>query len=217
MDKQVFLEKSTIALSQVYDTINNLTNLKLNQLNPSKTVLVILDVINGFVKQGALYSPRNEALIKPISELCKKCKLIGISKLAFADTHNKDCMEFYSYPPHCIEGTSECNVVAEISDYILIAKNSTNGFLEEKFQNWLKSNTNIDTFILVGDCSDICVYQFATTLKAYFNNINTKSRIIVPEKLVNTFDNDTHQGDLMQYISLFSMSNNGIELVNNII
>lgn len=217
MKKKIFLEKSNITLSQIYDVIENLTEIKLSTLEANKTVLVIIDVINGFVKEGALYSPRNEALIKPIAELSKKCGEFGILKLAFADTHNKDCLEFEIYPPHCIKGTEESAVVNEIKDYILIEKNSTNGFLEDKFKQWLISNNQIDTFIVVGDCTDICISQFATTLKTYFNANNIKSKIIVPEQLVNTFDGGLHYADLMHIMALFNMSNNGIELVKNIL
>ncbi len=31
---------------------------------------------------------------------------------------------------------------------------------------------NIDNIIIVGDCTDICIYQFAITLKSYFNQHN---------------------------------------------
>lgn len=217
MDKNSFLEKSNLVLSEIYDMIKNLSEIKLSTFEANKTVLVIIDVINGFVKQGALYSPRNEALIKPIAELSKKCGEFGISKLAFSDTHNKDCLEFEIYPPHCIKGTKEAEVVDEIKDYILIEKNSTNGFLEDKFKQWLISNKQINTFIVVGDCTDICISQFATTLKTYFNANNIKSKIIVPEQLVNTFDGTLHYADLMHIMALLNMSNNGIELVKNIL
>lgn len=217
MIKKDFLDNSMRTLEQIYNTINDLPNLNLHEFKADKTVLVILDVINGFVKFGNLYSERNESLITPISYLSQKCEKLGIKKLAFADTHNPNSLEFNSYPPHCIEGSEECKVVDEIKNYTLIPKNSTNGFLEKAFQDWLKSNKQIDTFILVGDCSDICVYQFATTLKAYFNTHNMVSRIIVPEKLTNTFDAGLHNGDLMNVIALFSMYTNGIEIVKNIV
>jgi len=216
MVKRDFLENSVKALEQIYDMIDNLPYVSLDEFKGDKTVLVILDVINGFVKYGNLYSPRNENLINPISNLSQKCDQLGIKKLAFADTHNPNSLEFNSYPPHCIQGSEECKVVDEIKNYTLIPKNSTNGFLEKSFQDWLKSNKQIDTFILVGDCTDICVYQFATTLKAYFNTNNIASRIIVVEKLTNTFDTGLHNGDLMHITALFSMYSNAIELVKDI-
>lgn len=217
MNRKDFLETSANSLGKIYDMIDNLNSINLSELDTNKTILVILDVINGFVKSGSLYSPRNENLIVPISSLSQKCDEFGIKKLAFADTHAEGCQEFNFYPPHCIKGSYECKVVDEIEQYTLIPKNSTNGFLEKEFQDWLNLNKQINTFIIVGDCSDICVYQFATTLKAYFNTNDIASRIIVPEKLVNTFDMDLHNGDLMHIISLFSMHTNGIEIVKDII
>ncbi len=216
MNKNDFLEKSSFVLGKLYDTYENLPSINLSEFIPDKTALIIIDMINGFVKEGALYSERNEALIKPIAELSAKCDNFKITKIAFADTHDIDCLEFNAYPPHCIKNTLECKVVDEIKNYKLIPKNSTNAFLELEFQEWLKNNKEINTFIVVGDCTDICIYQFAITLKTYFNTNNINSRIIVPENFVNTFDNGLHYADLMHITALFSMSNNGIEIVKNI-
>lgn len=216
MIKSIFLEKSKSILSQIYEFIHDLPCIDISEFNPQNTALIILDMVNGFTKFGELYSPRNGSLITPISLLSKKCSELGIVKLAFADTHTSECPEFNSYPPHCIEGTAECEIVDEIDVHTVISKNSTNGFLETEFQNWLKSNESIDTFIVVGNCTDICVYQFVTTLKAHFNRENKNSNIYVAEHLTNTFDGGMHNADLLQIMSLFSMSNNGINIVKDV-
>ena len=50
---------------------------------------------------------------------------------------------------------------------------------------------------MVGDCTDICILQFTTTLKAYFNMKNQNRRVIVPIDGVDTYDADEHDGDIL--------------------
>lgn len=219
ISREEFLMRSNKTLGDIYDLLSNVPSINLKDLPSEKTAFVIVDMINGFAREGALKSPRVEAIIDVIANVSKACDKLGIKKIAFADTHTDKSPEFGSYPVHCIEGSSEAEVVDEIKSvggYLLIAKNSTNGFLEDEFQNWLKNNPEIDNFVVVGDCTDICVNQFAVTLKTWFNKQNKSSRIIVPSNAVDTYDLGAHNGDLMQVMALFSMMGNGIEIVNKV-
>ena len=96
-----------------------------------------MDIVNGFIREGAMASARIEDIIKPNARLLSACSHAGILTAAFADCHKENAAEFLSFPPHCIENTSESEVVDELKaagDYILIPKNSTNGFHEKKFR-----------------------------------------------------------------------------------
>lgn len=214
-----FIKKSTNALEQIYIMLEKLPSVKLTDLKPDETAFVIVDMINGFVREGALKSPRAEALIPEIVRLSKACDRLKITKIAFADCHSERSPEFDSYPVHCIGGTSESEIASEIKEvggYILIPKNSTNGFLEEKFHKWLDQNRHIDTFIVSGVCTDICVQQFSITLKTWFNAMNRKSRVIVPVNTVDTYDLGVHDAELTNVMALYNMSINGVELVSEI-
>lgn len=216
IEKSEFLKKSNTALGEIYDTIAKLPDAGLKNLQPDQTVFVIVDMINGFAREGALMSPRVEALIGETAKLSKACDELGITKIAFADCHTKESPEFDSYPEHCIAGTSESEIVdelREIGGYTLFRKNSTNGFLEESFQKWLNGNAGINTFIITGDCTDICVQQFAVTLKTWFNMQNRRARVIVPVNAVETYDMGIHDGDLVNVMALYNMMINGVELV----
>lgn len=219
-DKKIFLENCSNALGEVYNTVKELKELNIKDLKSKNTILVIVDVINGFVREGALQSDRIESIIPKITDLSRACDGFEIKKLAFCDYHTQASPEFDAYPPHCLEGTSEAEVVDEIKQiggYKLIPKNSTNGFLEEAFQDWLEKNSNIDTFIITGDCTDICIQQFAITLKTWFNMKNRKSRVIVPIKMVETYDLGVHNGDLVNMMALYNMMINGVEVVEDIL
>ena len=55
------------------------------------------------------------------------------SKIFFiCDNHDPDDQEFQMFPPHCIRGTDETEVVAEMADFVteenIIPKNSYSSF-----------------------------------------------------------------------------------------
>lgn len=216
INKNDFLKRSVEILEEIFNVMAKLPAVRLKDLKGEETVFVIVDMVNGFARDGVLKSPRVEGLIAEITKLSNGCDQLQISKLAFADCHTMASPEFDSYPVHCVEGTNEGEIVDEIKEiggYILIPKNSTNGFLEEGFQKWLDENQQINTFIVTGDCTDICVQQFAVTIKTWFNMKNKKSRIIVPVNAVETYDLGFHDGDLMNMMALYNMMTNGIEIV----
>lgn len=219
-NKQEFIQKSNETLWEMLDQLSDLPEMKLSDLPGNQTLFVMVDMINGFAREGLLQSPRVAALIPEITQLSKKCDALGIEKIAFADCHTDASPEFSSYPVHCKADSTESDVVDEIKalgGYQLIPKNSTNGFLEPVFQTWLEVHSDIDHFVVVGDCTDICIVQFAVTLKTWFNRQNKNSRIIVPISCVNTYDLGLHDGDLMHVIALFNMMGNGIEVVKKIL
>ncbi|MEN6328595.1 MAG: isochorismatase family cysteine hydrolase [Syntrophomonas sp.] len=216
INKNDFLQKSSETLGEIFDMISDLPVMQVKDLPNRQTVLVIVDMINGFAREGALQSPRVEELIPAITELAKLCDQLEIPKLAFADCHTEASPEFQSYPVHCMAGTGEGEIVDEIKaigGYKLIAKNCTNGCIEAEFQKWLEENAQIKTFIITGDCTDICIQQFAITLKTWFNTQDQQVRIIVPANAVDTYDLGSHNGDLMNVMALYNMMMNGVEVV----
>ncbi len=219
INKNEFIERSVKTLGEIFDILAKLPAIQLKDFKGKQTALVMVDMVNGFAREGALMSPRVEGLIPEIAELSKTCNELQITKLAFADCHIKASPEFDAYPAHCMIGTSEAEMVDELRElggYTLIPKNSTNGFLEEAFQQWLEENEHINTFIITGDCTDICVQQFAVTLKTWFNMQNKKVRIIIPTNAVETYDFGLHNGDLMNVMALYNMMINGIEVIDSI-
>lgn len=197
--------------------------LKLKGLEREKTALVVVDMVNGFVHEGILSSPRIIDIIDNIKELNEKT--LGYKKIFFLDEHSDDSAEFKSYAKHCLSGTEEAMLIPELNEGAtvndntsMIPKNSTNGFHAPKFKTWLTENEDkIHNYIVVGCEADICVSHFATTLKTYFNEKNLEKRIIVPINCVETYDFGSHDGDLMKVISLYEMNMNGIEIVEKIL
>ncbi|MCT4632629.1 MAG: cysteine hydrolase [Firmicutes bacterium] len=203
---------------QVEEMINHLQNHELKDYK-NRSLIVIIDMVNGFAKKGPLYSLRINELIPGIKHLLESSKELGIDSLAFLDCHKCDSLEFDSYVKHCVEDTFESMLIEELHSIGVdktITKGSTNGFIEEEFQKYLKENiNNYDNFIVVGNCTDICISQFATTLKAYLNKENLKKSVIVPFELVDTYDSENHNGNFLANIALYNMNLNGVTIIKN--
>ena len=218
-EKNDFLKERLNGLECIYSALSETKSLNIKDLEENKTVLIIVDVINGFIEEGKMADNRIQSIIKPIIDIKLECDRRGIKTVAFADCHNEASVEFLSYPIHCLKGSRESEIVDELKSIgvnHVIEKNSTNGFLEPEFLEWLKNNDKIDNFIVVGDCTDICVQQFAITLKTWFNMQNRHSNVIVPLNAIETYNSDVHNATLMNVLSLYNMMQNGINIFKHI-
>lgn len=220
LNNQLLFTNGIEAVKEMVNILESVPILHMENLNYDKTCLVIMDMVEGFINIGILSSPRVKDLIPNITNLQKKCNDKKIYTLAFADKHTKDSVELNFRPEHCLEDTQECEIAKEISNLTVdkvIYKNSTNGFVNKEFNDWIGKYENaFDNYIVVGDCTDICVSQFVITLKAYFNEKNKASRIIVPIDCVDTYDLGVHNADLMNLFSLYQMIDNNVEVVKEI-
>lgn len=217
--KAEFFKRIDDNILEMIEHLSGLESVKINQLDPKSTALVIIDVVNGFVREGNMKSERIEEIVPPIINMLEAFKENSMPVIAFADTHDENSAELNSFPVHCLENTSESELIDEIrktGGYTLIRKNSVNGFFAPDFQKFLAENSDIKTFIVCGDCTDICVMNFCITLRTYFDQQNKPAEIIVPIDAVETYDNNsTHNGDLMNIVALEMMATAGIKIVNS--
>ena len=207
------------AVIELINEINGLPAMSLSDFAPEKTAMIIVDVVNGFIREGAMASPLVEGIIPEVAKLMDKCNKAEIPVVAFADCHKEDCSEFASFPPHCIENTSESELVDElkkVGGYFLMKKNSTNGFHEKIFKQCLIQNPTTNTFIVVGDCTDICVMQFCLTLKTWYTQQNRNIDIYIPVNAVETYDAPGHDSDFMNIAAYKLMKDSGIKFVKEI-
>lgn len=216
--KDVFLKTAAQAAADIYDAVCfSSKETALTDLNIGSTALIVVDMINGFVKKGALSSPNALSVNEKIAGLLRSCNTLNIPAVCFADSHSRQSTQFRDFPEHCIAGTDESSITDEIAvgKFKLIPKNSTNGFLEPAFAAWLKENDKVDTFIITGCCTDLCILQFALTLKADFNRRNRSSRVIVPAELTATYDAPRHSSPFIDSMSYYNMLLSGIEVTTN--
>lgn len=205
------------ALLGIKKEIGELKNIKLEEVLNKNTAFIVVDMVRGFYDVGLLASDRVERTIKPIEKLNEN--LEGYKKIFFIDSHTKESVEFSDYPEHCLENTVEEELIDSIKsddNTTIIKKNSINGFHAPKFKEWLEENKEIENFIVVGVCSNICVETFVITLKTYFNQFNMNKRIIVPINCTETYSLGNHDAKLMNLMTFYKMKSNGIEIVQEI-
>lgn len=223
-------------LGYLEEWYNTLTDLPLEELiggEPERVALISIDVINGFCKSGPLASERVGRIAQPIAELFERAYALGVRNFALTqDTHDPQTPEFQAYPPHCIRGTAESEAVDELKalpffdDVAVFPKNSINSHLGTGLSAWVLERPQIDRFVVVGDCSDLCTYQAAMQLRLEANAGNLARRVIVPADVVDTFDTPVsvarelgimaHDADLHHVLFLHHMASNGVEVVERL-
>src|SRR5947209_13797453 len=80
-------------------------------------VVIVADMVRGFCEEGHnLYvGPTIREIIPRIQELLKREKAVGSHIIFICDTHDPDDKEFEMFPPHCIRGTDEPDVIPELA------------------------------------------------------------------------------------------------------
>jgi nicotinamidase-related amidase len=202
--------------------------------NPLQAAVICVDMINGFCHFGALSSPRVRSIIEPVTGLMQRARAAGVPHfLLTQDTHEPDAVEFGQFPPHCVRGTLEAETIPEIrslpffDQMVLFEKNSIQSGLNTGLNDWLAAHPQVDTFILVGDCTDLCIYQLAMHLRLDANARQMQRRVILPADCSQTYDMSVetaaqfgampHDGELLHDIFLYHMALNGVELAAKIV
>lgn len=215
--------------------ISELSLIRLKELtsNPEKVALVSVDVIKGFCNQGPLASPRVAEIVDPIVNLMQNAWELGITKMILCqDSHVLKAVEFSAWPPHCVRGTEESQTVEKIEqlpffkNILVLEKNSIASGLIKGFHEWVLEHKEVDTYIVVGDCTDLCTYQLAMFLRLDANERQVKREVILPENCVQTYDMSVetaqqfgtfpHPGDFLHAVFLYHMALNGIKVVKQI-
>jgi len=201
--------------------------------DPQRTAVFSSDVINGFLRDGPLSSDRVDAITKPIVTLFKDAWKHGVKDFVLLqDTHHPHTPEFRVYPPHSVAGTDEARTIPELeklpfADHlVIIEKNSLSPAINTTFDKWLDEHPDLKSAIVVGNCTDLCVYQLAMYLRMRANALNILDfDVIVPVNTVQTFDmpvadaampGDAHPGDFFHEVFLYHMASNGIRIVSSL-
>ena len=80
---------------------------EIKNLKMYKKVLIVVDMVNGFVREGALADKHIEGTIANQVALIKQYQEEGNLIIFIKDTHTKDSVEHdhFGGAVHCIEGT----------------------------------------------------------------------------------------------------------------
>ena len=235
MDVETLIRNSRPFLAYIMNWKTGLPEMSLSEVisNPATTAVVSVDMINGFCHDGPLSSPRVKSIIEPIVRLFERARALGVENFLLSqDDHDPDAVEFGSYPPHCVRGSVQAETVPELqaldffSDMTVIPKNSISSTIDTAFFDWVDEHPQVDTFFIVGDCTDLCTYQLAMSLRLRAVARNLHQRIVLPADCVDTYDLPVvsahelgavpHDGDLLHHIFLYSMMLNGVEVIKTL-
>lgn len=174
----------------------------------TRNTVIVVDMLKGFCNMGNLANPRTARIIPNIKKLLEQKVLkAGWGVIFLKDCHKPNDKEFGVFPPHCIKGTKETEIVDELqplADYwalVVIEKTRYSGFfktgLEDILSLWCGETGEI---IVVGVCSDICVLHTVADLR------NRDYNVTVLEDCVETFDAPGHSAEGTNQWALRHMS-----------
>lgn len=189
------------------------------KLENLKKLLINVDMVNGFVRKGAMADPKIgeiiPAQIKLIEQILKDEEGLAFIK----DTHEKDCREFDRYPVHCLKNTFEACLVDELKPYekdaLIYEKNSTSTIYAPGFISDLNKMKQLREVIITGCCTDICILNLAIPLQNYFDEMDKRVNIVIPKNAVETYDNPNlnHNRDEYNEMAYKFLNQAGIQLV----
>lgn len=189
----------------------------MKELEKIEKALIVVDMVNGFTKEGLMQTPYMKKLIPKIKVLIDQFINDGNIVMFIKESHKKDSLEFKKFPKHCIEGTSEALIVSEFQKYVdsdnVYNKNSTCAVFAPNFMNDIKRMNSLKEVVFAGGCTDICVMNVAIPLVNYFDEINKEVDVIVPQNLCDTYDALNHNRQEYNDMAYKFMKQAGVKLV----
>lgn len=150
-------------------------------------IILVIDMVKGFLEPDhPLYCGAESRKIIPCV-----VKLLSENSdhqiFYICDCHAPDDREFEMFPPHCVEGTAESELIEELKLYpgTMIPKTSFSAFYKTDLEERLKK-IDPELITVVGVCTDICVLYTVADLRTRGYEVK------VPASCVSSFDPKGH-------------------------
>ncbi len=152
--------------------------------------VLVIDMLRGFMEEGYPLSLGAGArvIIPGIQKLLERELARGSKVFFICDNHDPEDLEFKMFPPHCIEGTKEAEVIPEMSAYPgeVIPKKRYSGFYGTKLEDKLQQ-LKLEKLVVCGVLTNICVMH--TTADAR----NRDYEVEIPVECVASPDEAAHR------------------------
>ena len=152
--------------------------------------VLVIDMVRGFLEEGyPLYCGDEARSIIPAVQRLLERELARRSSVFFiCDNHDPDDLEFKMFPSHCIDGTSEAEVIPGLARYPgeVILKKRYSGFFGTSLEEKL-SKLGSEKLIVCGVCTNICVLHTVADAR------NRDYEVEVPVDCVASFDEEMHR------------------------
>lgn len=132
----------------------------------AKAALLIIDMLNDFVREGApLEVPLTRAMLPTLGKRLAEARNRGVPVIYISDAHAPDDPEFarMGWPPHAVKGTPGSAVVAELAPLAtepVVEKAAYSGFHHTNLQELLEDR-GITDLVLTGCVTNICILYTA--------------------------------------------------------
>lgn len=233
-----FLAERRDFFEYIFDWMHSLPNIKFTDLtdngsNGCKTAIISVDFIKGFTSEGVLASPRIAAIVPRVTRLFENAHDAGVNDfLLIQDSHPQDSMEFEAFGSHCEEGSRESETVDALADlpfaskFTIMPKTALDPSVDTDMDKWIDDKPEMASVVIVGDCTDICIYLTAMHIKARSVAMRRRLDVIVPADSVQTYHLNVkaakrsalmpHDGDLLHLVFLYHMALCGIHVVKSV-
>lgn len=166
-----------------------------------RNALIVVDMQRGFMApEGSLYcGDAARAIIPSVKALVEHEAQAGSLVIFTTDTHAPDDKEFQMFPPHCVAGTPDVEIIPELAElaqqHAILLKRRYSAFFETDLAERLAA-FGPDQVIVVGDCTDICVMHTVADIR------NRDYPVWVPADCVASFDPQAHDWALKHIKSI---------------
>ncbi len=135
----------------------------------SKTALVVIDMLNDFIRKGApLRVPDGEKIVPVVARRIREARASGDPVIYVCDAHDPDDDEFKVWPRHAVNGTPGAAVIdalaSEPEDRV-IRKKRFSGFYQSELDAALK-DLGVSHLQVTGTVTNICVLYTVADARA---------------------------------------------------
>jgi nicotinamidase-related amidase len=141
----------------------------------TRTAVIIIDMQLDFVGEAAVIPCKgSENIIPNIKKLTDFCHRNRIPVIYTQEAHRANYIDFGreldgDEPVHCLEGSRGIEIIPELApasrDYVIM-KRRYSGFFQTDLQILL-SGLKVDTLVITGAATDVCVRATATDAQQY--------------------------------------------------
>ena len=153
-------------------------------------VVLVIDLTRGFLEPGRPLYVGEEArkIIPNIQRSLREELAKGAHIMYLNDNHDPDDLEFRMFPRHCVAGTEETEIIAELRGFPgeIIPKKRFSAFYGTKLGDRLEE-LKPDKVIVCGVCTDICVMHTVGDAR------DRDYEVEVPANCVATFNPEAHR------------------------
>ncbi len=153
-------------------------------------VVLVVDMLRCFMEPGhPLYAgDKARSIIPNVQGLLERELASGARVFFICDNHDPDDLEFRMFPPHCIAGTPEAEVIPELATYPgeTIYKKRYSGFFNTELEQKLKA-LGPEKIIICGVLTNICVMHTVADAR------NRDYHVEVPVDCVASPDETAHR------------------------